>query len=101
MSAPKSISVDKHARIIGTPRAPVLLDVRADIDFAADPRLVPGAIRSEAAGLLAVSLGLSRMYVDDLEQLEAGMLIYDALYRWAHDATGETHDWPMNKPRLD
>lgn len=32
----------------------------------------------EAAGLLVVSLGLSRMYRDDLEQLEAGMLIYDA-----------------------
>ena len=26
----------------------------------------------EAAGLLAASLGLSRMYADDLEQLEAG-----------------------------
>ena len=32
----------------------------------------------EAAGLLAASLGLSRMYADDLEQLEAGMLLYDA-----------------------
>ena len=27
----------------------------------------------EAPGLLAASLGLSRMYADDLEQLEAGM----------------------------
>ena len=60
----------------------------------ARPDLAP-----EAAGLLAVSLGLSRMYADDLEQLEAGMLIYDALYRWARDATGDTHNWPMNKPR--
>ncbi len=48
----------------------------------------------EAAGLLAVSLGLSRMYRDDLAQLEAGMTIYDALYRWARDATEEGHDWP-------
>ncbi|MEP5761308.1 MAG: sulfurtransferase/chromate resistance protein [Litoreibacter sp.] len=48
----------------------------------------------EAAGLLAVSLGLSRMFRDDLEQLEAGMLLYDALYRWARDATSEGHDWP-------
>jgi rhodanese-related sulfurtransferase len=47
----------------------------------------------EAAGLLAVSLGLSRMYADDLEQLEAGMLLYDALYRWCRDATDETHTW--------
>lgn len=48
----------------------------------------------EAAGLLAVSLGLSRMFSDDLEQLEAGMLLYDALYRWCRDATEETHSWP-------
>ena len=47
----------------------------------------------EAAGLLAISLGLSRMHADDLEQLEAGMLIYDALYRWCRDATEETHNW--------
>lgn len=48
----------------------------------------------EAAGLLALSLGLSRMYRDDLAQLEAGMTLYDALYRWARDATEEGHDWP-------
>ena len=41
----------------------------------------------EAAGLLAASLGLSRMYADDLEQLEAGMTLYDAFYRWCRDAT--------------
>ena len=48
----------------------------------------------EAAGLLAASLGLSRMHADDLAQLEAGMALYDAFYRWARDATGETHNWP-------
>lgn len=53
----------------------------------------------EAAGLLAASLGLSRIYSDDLEQLEAGMLLYDAFYRWARDATDEPHDWPPNRPR--
>jgi rhodanese-related sulfurtransferase len=46
----------------------------------------------EAAGLLAASLGLSRMYNNDLEQLEAGMTLYDALYRWCRDATDETHE---------
>lgn len=54
----------------------------------------------EAAGLLAASLGLSRMYSDDLEQLEAGMLLYDAFYRWARDASDETHNWPTNKPQV-
>lgn len=55
----------------------------------ARPDLAP-----EVAGLLAVSLGLSRMYADDLEQLDAGMLVYDALYRWCRDAGEETHNWP-------
>jgi rhodanese-related sulfurtransferase len=51
----------------------------------------------EAAGLLAASLGLSRMYADDLAQLEAGMALYDAFYRWCRDATDETHGWPSHK----
>jgi len=50
----------------------------------------------EAAGLLAVSLGLSRMFADDLEQLDAGMLVYDGFYRWSRDATEEVHNWPAS-----
>ena len=60
------------------------LDRLATIARGADtrrPDLAP-----EAAGLLAASLGLSRMYSDDLEQLEAGMALYDAIYRWARVA---------------
>jgi rhodanese-related sulfurtransferase len=63
-------------------------------------RIVRGAdtarldLEPEAAGLLAASLGLSRMYADDLAQLEAGMTLYDAFYRWCRDATDETHSWP-------
>jgi rhodanese-related sulfurtransferase len=53
------------------------------------PELAP-----ESAGLLAASLGLSRMYPDDLAQLEAGLALYDAFYRWCRDATDEGHDWP-------
>ena len=51
----------------------------------------------EAAGLLALSVGLSRQYRDDLEQLQAGMAFYDALYRWARDGQGEGHDWPTDR----
>jgi len=54
-------------------------------------------IAPEAAGLLAASLGFSRVYPDDLEQLEAGMALYDALYRWCRDATDEPHSWPATK----
>ncbi len=52
----------------------------------------------EAPGLLAASLGLSRLYADDLVQLEAGIALYDAFYRWCRDATDETHNWPSQKP---
>lgn len=60
----------------------------------AQPELAP-----QAPGLLAASLGLSRMYSDDLEQLEAGMQIYDAFYRWCRDAVEETHDWVSHQPK--
>jgi rhodanese-related sulfurtransferase len=56
-------------------------------------------IAPQAAGLLAVSLGLSRMFSNDHEQLEAGMAVYDALFRWCRDAVDETHDWVSHSPR--
>src|SRR5262249_23604496 len=39
------ISSDKLNRLIGTPSAPVIVDVRTDEDFSRDQRLVPGSIR--------------------------------------------------------
>ena len=53
----------------------------------------------QCAGLLAASLGLSRMYSDDLAQLDAGMTLYDSFYRWCRDATSETHDWVSHQPK--
>jgi len=67
-------------------------------------RLVRGAdtadlsLAPEAAGLLAASLGLSRMYRDDLLQLEAGITLYDAFFRWCRDAAQESHNWPTGRP---
>lgn len=67
-------------------------------------RIVRGAdtaeldLAPEAAGLLAASLGLSRMFRDDLAQLDAGCAMYDAFHRWCRDATEETHNWPAGKP---
>ncbi len=52
-----------------------------------------------AAGLLAISVGLSRMYRDDIEQLAAGLPLYDALYRWARDGSDEGHDWVPGAPQ--
>jgi rhodanese-related sulfurtransferase len=51
-------------------------------------------IAPQAAGLLAASLGLSRMHRDDLVQLEHSFALYDAFYRWSRDATNEGHNWP-------
>jgi rhodanese-related sulfurtransferase len=45
MSSYTTISSDKLARLIGTANMPALIDVRTDEDFAADQRLIPGAIR--------------------------------------------------------
>jgi hypothetical protein len=54
----------------------------------------------EAAGLLAISLGLSRLFADDHEQLRHGFVVYDALYAWARYARDETHTWnPQRGPR--
>lgn len=52
----------------------------------------------QAAGLLAASLGLSRMFADDLAQLEAGLGLYDAFYRWCRDAVEETHAVHVKRP---
>jgi len=48
-------------------------------------------LTGQSGGLLAASLGFSRMYRDDLAQLDAAMALYDALYRWCRDASNETH----------
>ncbi|MBS3650887.1 chromate resistance protein [Pseudaminobacter sp. 19-2017] len=51
-------------------------------------------LEPQAAGLLALSLGLSAMEADDLVQMEKGFLLYDSLYAWCRYATAETHNWP-------
>jgi hypothetical protein len=50
-------------------------------------------LAQEAAGLWAISAGLSVNYQDDHEQLEIGMKLYDALYSWAKYAKEEIHTW--------
>ena len=76
-----------------------------EFNLATDPlnrlaQIVRGAdtdrldLSPQCAGLLAASLGLSRMYSDDYEQLEAGIALYDAFYRWCRDAVSESHQWP-------
>src|SRR4029078_8057038 len=40
-----TISVDKLTRLMGTPKAPALIDVRIDEDYALSPMLIPGSRR--------------------------------------------------------
>jgi len=47
----------------------------------------------QAAGLAAISLGISRNFTDDHEMLEHGMVIYDALYAWCKSGQEEVHTW--------
>ncbi len=49
----------------------------------------------EAAGLHAISLGLSALAGDDDHGMIArGFMVYDALFAWARHAASERHNWP-------
>jgi rhodanese-related sulfurtransferase len=62
-------------------------------------RIVRGAdtgrpdLAPQSAGLLAISLGLSRNFADDHAMLAQGMVLYDALYSWCKRGKDETHTW--------
>ena len=60
-------------------------------------RIVRGAdtdrpgLAPQSAGLLAVSLGLSKLHADDHAMLDAALPLYDALYAWCKSAQNEPH----------
>ncbi|MSR63512.1 MAG: sulfurtransferase [Planctomycetes bacterium] len=47
----------------------------------------------QAPGLLALSLGLSRLFHDDHEMLRHGLVLYDALHAWCREGKDEIHTW--------
>lgn len=47
----------------------------------------------QAAGLWAISAGLSYNIQDDRDMLAIGMTLYDALYSWAKHLQAEKHTW--------
>jgi rhodanese-related sulfurtransferase len=73
------------------------LDVLAAIVRGADTSALH--LAAQAPGLLAASLGLSAMFVDDHAMLKWGMLVYDSLYAWCREAQTETHGWFPEKLR--
>jgi hypothetical protein len=74
-------------------------NLAGDTALAALATIVRGAdtdrldLAPQCAGLLAVSLGLSRVFSDDHEQLRHGFVVYDALYAWLREGRDETHSW--------
>ena len=76
---------------------PVILLMPALIQLAT---IVRGADTSrldlvpQAAGLYAISLGLSYLFADDQQMLQHGIVIYDALYAWCKNCQSEIHGWP-------
>ncbi|MBE7367482.1 chromate resistance protein ChrB domain-containing protein [Ramlibacter pallidus] len=50
-------------------------------------------LTAQSGGLLALSLGLSRLHADDHAMLQAALPLYDALYAWCREGRGETHSW--------
>jgi len=69
---------------------PALSDLAVIVRGADTARL---DLAPQCAGLLAISLGLSRVFREDHEQIRYGFVVYDALLAWLREARGETHSW--------
>jgi rhodanese-related sulfurtransferase len=83
---------DTMLRLFGLESEPSLARLALIVRGAdtARPDLAP-----EAAGLHAVSLGLSALAGDDDHgMLRRGVLLYDALFAWLRFAAAERHNWP-------
>ncbi len=85
-------SFDTMLRVFGLEGEPSLARLALIVRGAdtARPDLAP-----EAAGLHAVSLGLSALAQDDDHGLlQRGFSVYDALFAWLRFASSERHNWP-------
>ena len=85
-------SFDTLLKVFGLEGAPDLARLALIVRGAdtARPDLAP-----EAAGLHAISLGLSALAGDDDHGLlRQGFMVYDALYAWLRFAAEERHNWP-------
>lgn len=85
-------SFDTMLKLFGLESEPSLARLALIVRGAdtARPDLAP-----EAAGLHAVSLGLSELAGDDDHGLlQSGFAVYDALFAWLRFASSERHNWP-------
>jgi hypothetical protein len=75
-------SFDAFLKKFHLEKDPALADLAVIVRGADTNRL---DLAPQAAGLAAISLGLSRNFADDHEMLEHGMVVYDALYAWCQE----------------
>jgi hypothetical protein len=83
-------SFDAFVSHYGLTSDPALAEL-ADIVRGADTNRLE--LAAQCAGLAAISLGLSRLYRNDLEMLGHGMVMYDALYAWCKQGKDEVRTW--------
>jgi hypothetical protein len=85
-------SFDTLLKLFGIESEPSLARLALMVRGADTARL---DLAPEAAGLHAVSLGLSALAGDDDHGLlKQGFVIYDALFAWLRFAADEKHNWP-------
>ena len=85
-------SFDTMLELFGFEHEPIW---RGSPSSCAVPTLHGPTVAPEAAGLHAVSLGLSALAGDDDHGLlERGFMVYDALFAWLRFAAEERHNWP-------
>ena len=83
-------SFDAFLKKFHLEKDPALADLAVIVRGADTNRL---DLAPQAAGLAAISLGLSRNFANDHEMLEHGMVVYDALYAWCKEGKNEIHTW--------
>jgi rhodanese-related sulfurtransferase len=83
-------SFDAFLKKFHLAKDPALADLAVIVRGADTNRL---HLAPQAAGLAAISLGLSRNFANDHEMLEHGMVVYDALYAWCKEGKNEIHTW--------
>jgi rhodanese-related sulfurtransferase len=83
-------SFDAFLKKFHLEKDPALADLAVIVRGADTNRL---DLAPQAAGLAAISLGLSRNFSNDHEMLEHGMVVYDALYAWCRQGKDEVHAW--------
>ena len=89
-------SFDTMLKLFGLEAAPSLAKLALIVRGADTAR---PDIAAEAAGLHAISLGLSAMAGDDDHGMIAnGFMLYDALFAWIRFAANERHNWVPTKP---